>query len=516
MNYSKLKVPIQNIATDNFIKQNNENYKNCLEDVRGRIESALKGSPVHKIYGREDKQGGEPIKDTQKITYKFNTYYQKKRSEFGSLWEIPDIVGFTVVVAYPSQISDITKVIDYLIDHKDLMISEGFAFKAVPKKDHDISTKYGRILTERGYYACHYNLRSKGFDTNTPICEVQIKTVLHDAWGAKTHDLTYKNSTNVDPSLVQGFELLGDTLAKIDQQSDLIRKSLENSIRVRNDKQEAINQYIHVKILESATPPDSGLHAIKDNLMEVDPLTDSATIDHLENVILEHARSDNHREALIAQHFLATRSKDRFVRARMESGLVQWENTIVSDYEKTQKIALIALMHFYSGYKIYAIEETERAVRIFDSLTPVLADVEHKRFWVRGNSIKISLSYYYAERIGSHEGKLANAKINAKKYLKASVAARSNLPSCPNNVFVEQHKIQEAITDPFWGDANFDCLDCETFIRIQLSTSVSEVKKLRGILQQIHQSPPSNKIDEAGLLYEFHDYCARQKLSELE
>ena len=93
----------------------------------------------------------------------------------------------------------------------------------------------------QGYFACHYNLRSSDYTTHTPICEVQIKTVLHDGWGAKTHDLTYKSSMDLDPSLVEGFELLGDTLAKIDQQSDLLRKSLENRIRVRNEKQEAIN-----------------------------------------------------------------------------------------------------------------------------------------------------------------------------------------------------------------------------------------------------------------------------------
>ena len=77
---------------------------------------------VYKIYGREEKQKGAMLKDARKARLKFNKYFIERKKGVGSLWSIPDIVGFTVVVAYPSDISPVASAIDELVDGKNLLV----------------------------------------------------------------------------------------------------------------------------------------------------------------------------------------------------------------------------------------------------------------------------------------------------------------------------------------------------------------------------------------------------------
>lgn len=94
-----------------------------------------------------------------------------------------------------------------------------------------------------------------------PVCELQIKTLLHDAWGAKTHDLTYKPAGRIGAELLESFELLGTQLANLEIQSDTLRASIVKTASVRETKRRKLQVAI---LRENAAGsiskvPDAGL-----------------------------------------------------------------------------------------------------------------------------------------------------------------------------------------------------------------------------------------------------------------
>lgn len=136
-----------------------------------------------KVYGRDDRQSGDKFKDVRKIAGKFNSYHRSKKNPLGSLWEVPEIIGFTVVVSYPSDVKRVSRITDELISTGPFRAEK---IKGVHKDDRHkapigIDPEFGRVLADRGYFACHYNVREKHYEELTPICEIQVKTAVHDA-----------------------------------------------------------------------------------------------------------------------------------------------------------------------------------------------------------------------------------------------------------------------------------------------------------------------------------------------
>ena len=71
-------------------------------------------------------------------------------------------------------------------------------------------------------------------------CEVQIKTILEEAFDAKTHDLTYKpGRLEVREGLQKQFSLLARSLHTIDEQSELLKASLLEGERELTLRREA-------------------------------------------------------------------------------------------------------------------------------------------------------------------------------------------------------------------------------------------------------------------------------------
>ncbi|MCA2380113.1 hypothetical protein ATU3C_25590 [Agrobacterium genomosp. 3 str. RTP8] len=94
----------------------------------------------------------------------------------------------------------------------------------------EYETDNGPILTrvhkDKGYHATHLKVRSDDPSLVHVILELQIKTMLHDAWGAKMHDLTYKPTGELDPKLQQLMESFGDSLQAIEVQSETLRDAI--------------------------------------------------------------------------------------------------------------------------------------------------------------------------------------------------------------------------------------------------------------------------------------------------
>ncbi|GEM_PF-6071332 len=66
------------------------------------------------------------------------------------------------------------------------------------------------------------------------------------------------------------------------------------------------------------------------------------------------------------------------------------------------------------------------------------------------------------------------------------------------------------------GSRVFSSLDNEAFVRIQTARTESELRDARTKLQILHDKKPAGLDPLASWLFDYHDYCARMRLAELE
>ena len=132
---------------------------------------------------------------------------------------------------------------------------------------------FGEEKRSRGYYAHHYQLEV-GDNSSLPRlknarCELQIKTVLHDAWGAKTHDLTYKRAGALDARMNRQVEVLGDVLAGLDQQSELLRHIIEGRWALDERKARVAKSALLKKTLSDEDPSrQAGYLALRQRIID--------------------------------------------------------------------------------------------------------------------------------------------------------------------------------------------------------------------------------------------------------
>ncbi|MHC4342640.1 MAG: RelA/SpoT domain-containing protein, partial [Planctomycetota bacterium] len=129
---------------------------------------------IYRIYSRSDKQRGKIFKDAWKIQYKINKARRKNNSL--KIEEIGDIIGMTIVVPYPSDQTFVREIIDSNIDDGKIL-----SFTKTKRGGKEV---HGEPKGERGYHAHHYELGLPHPDVQDARCEVQVKTLLHDAWAA--------------------------------------------------------------------------------------------------------------------------------------------------------------------------------------------------------------------------------------------------------------------------------------------------------------------------------------------
>lgn len=122
-----------------------------------------------------------------------------KRINFGNpLSEMQDIVGLRVVCLYLSDIQKVLKVI---------------------KRDFDFireaDTVGGQDVSRFGYMSLHVIVHMKSTYTGPRYdsvsgkpFEIQIRTILMDAWANVSHHLQYKNDTDVPTELLRDFHAL--------------------------------------------------------------------------------------------------------------------------------------------------------------------------------------------------------------------------------------------------------------------------------------------------------------------
>src|SRR5271163_749662 len=160
---------------------------------------------VRLVFSREPK-----VKTFESIIKKINTK-RRKRPKY-SYDDLEDMIALTVLCPYPS----------------DAQAFIGWMRRAFEVKPEDVTGGPRKDPSGHRGYHCVVSAKRQTA-TNLPYlknvkCEFQVKTILEEAFDAKTHDLTYKPTVKqINPELVKQFAVLSGALEAIDGQSEFLK-----------------------------------------------------------------------------------------------------------------------------------------------------------------------------------------------------------------------------------------------------------------------------------------------------
>src|SRR5208337_1398240 len=198
--------------TQQFLNEYQLRYLQLLNLVKRYLEDLFAADSagmetVYRIYSRKDCPGQiSEIKNVQSLSDKLI----RLKKENPPAWnrkalQVHDIVGCRVVVYYRHQMEIVVDKIRNTTKSRQLRI-----------EDDEYSNRYG-------YHAHHLVVSSQLEHLRDLLCEIQVKTVLHDAWGAKTHSFTYKPRGEVTPFDIRMMQSFGDSVEALEVQSELLR-----------------------------------------------------------------------------------------------------------------------------------------------------------------------------------------------------------------------------------------------------------------------------------------------------
>lgn len=177
---------------------------NLVENACIQIQAKLGVNVVRTVYGRSAKQG-DIFKTNIKIAKKIVKKHKEGNYSY-SVNNVRDIIGLTAVMQYPDQVDTFLQELKAQLEASDLSID-----KVEP-------------IRRPGYYATHVDITSNVPPHLGLFCELQVKTMLHDAWAAKMHDLNYKPEGELDPRLDRMMQVIADTIESIEIQSQTLRE----------------------------------------------------------------------------------------------------------------------------------------------------------------------------------------------------------------------------------------------------------------------------------------------------
>lgn len=252
---------------ESFLSERRSHYVNLMKEIEEHL-TKLRMTPrlqkkIYTIYSRSSKQSGSELKESWKILRNVQEVRAGTRRIPGetksskgepnpnfAVTDLWDIVGVTIVCVYPSDINALVETINDAIEEENFQ-----ALFREPKKD-------------RGYHAYHFALSLPKADFEEIWCEVQIKTLLHDAWGAKTHDLTYKPDGELHPKMKNQMENLGDLLERVDHQSELVKDLIVERWIFDEQKREAARQALVYTLWHKHRPSDSKKGKLFDEIFD--------------------------------------------------------------------------------------------------------------------------------------------------------------------------------------------------------------------------------------------------------
>jgi ppGpp synthetase/RelA/SpoT-type nucleotidyltranferase len=135
--------------------------------------------------------------------------------------DLRDIIGIRIVV---NNLKDIAPLIKEIKSHSD--------FEILEEEEHDGETPY-----RAHHLTVSYKFKDKN-EEKTLNCEIQIRTLLQDAWAIISHHDVYKNQAVLPPLAEVTYEHLSDALSVLDQLANKFRNEIEKEVVPPNDLSE--------------------------------------------------------------------------------------------------------------------------------------------------------------------------------------------------------------------------------------------------------------------------------------
>ncbi len=252
------------VTTDDvagYLNNNAWRYLETIEILRGLLNtyrlSEEGRNAIYTIYSRRHRQpGGDEFKAARKIKEKTNKMRTsgvlRKNDPDPSfpIQHIGDIIAMTIVCFYPS---DKEIVRTFILSKKQQGLVD--IYDDEDKRDQE------------GYVARHLIIGLTDPKFAGIRCEVQIKTLVHDAWTAWTHDLTYKPKGRLRGSIREHMQDLSGQLSKIEKTSQQIRHELWKWWDQDRRKKETIRLRLFESMF-SKPPTDADRTAVYERILE--------------------------------------------------------------------------------------------------------------------------------------------------------------------------------------------------------------------------------------------------------
>jgi ppGpp synthetase/RelA/SpoT-type nucleotidyltranferase len=185
---------------------------------------------ISDVYTREDRNKDEPLKTNKKIALKLYKWRHSDTSPRSTtVSDVHDIIGLSVLCPYPSD-TDIVK--QYLVKHK-------FDHFSIARRD----VRFLDPKDNKGYRAYHVVCNGRGRFAGLRG-EIQIKTLINESWGMKTHDLTYKPPGDIDRRLNMNMEKLTSILQLLDEQSEIVKDLIVQAWSMDKNRREVAQQQL--------------------------------------------------------------------------------------------------------------------------------------------------------------------------------------------------------------------------------------------------------------------------------
>ena len=269
---------VNSLPSKNNIKSTYESYKPIFSEIVTNVESKLRktlclaSNPTYKSRVKS-----------------FNSYYRKvlrlkgEEAEKSNFIELTDMMGIRVICAFLEDLSE--------VEHQ---IKSSFDVREVEYKGAQQSFR------EFGYESVHVlvaipaDCMPKKYDLPLPkslVCEIQIRTILQDAWAEVEHELIYKSEfTPFDLPLRRKLASMNASLSLADiifQEIRDYQKKLQGEVEARRaafyEKADELTFSSNGKKIESLEPK---------SINRVSPYV-HGTID---DMILEAIQAHNHGE----------------------------------------------------------------------------------------------------------------------------------------------------------------------------------------------------------------------------
>jgi Uncharacterized protein conserved in bacteria len=339
-----------------------EGYLPDLQTLLGRLEARLRSC----------------IKVSSTPTYKsrvksFNSYYRKLLRNIPdgieSMQDLPvitDIIGIRIICAFLQDLTQVEKI-----------LQNSFAVYEVERKGAD------RTFREFGYESTHILLAIPADlteDLHIPtglIFEIQIRTILQDAWAEVEHELVYKSEFSpFDLPLKRKLASINASLSLADIIFQEIR-DYQNKLNRELDKRRGsfylqANNEMEIDHTVPAADPGSPVDEISD---PVSPYVQGTIDDMILDAIEAHNNGNLERAGMIYSCIIDAKPNDTvlsviykhrgmayFAQSRYEDALSDFRKSAEANPENFRSYYYVGIVLSVTGNEAEAIEEFSKSL----------------------------------------------------------------------------------------------------------------------------------------------------------